>query len=98
MAGGWLIGVMVKATGEPDFLRHYFAVGHEDRAKAEWTAIDHALKVGIVAASPVGGLEPVQAISQTPATLMKTLGLADGQVRALGWKYPRRWILPHLSV
>lgn len=98
MAGGWLIGVMVQAPEEKAFLRHYFAVGHEDRAKAEWTGVDHAFKAGIVASSPVAGLEPVQAISQVPASLMKTLGLADGQVRALGWKYPRRWIIPHLAV
>ena len=98
MAGGWLIGVMVQAPEETAFLRHYFAVGHEDRAKAEWTGVDYALKAGIVASSPVAGLEPVQAISQVPASLMKTLGLADGQVRVLGWKYPRRWIIPHLAV
>ena len=98
MAGGWLIGVVVQAPEEKAFLRHYYAVGHEDRAKAEWTGVDHALKAGIVASSPVDGLEPVQAISRVPATLMKTLGLADGQVRALGWQYPRRWIIPHLTV
>ena len=40
MAKGWLIGVMVERAGEPAPVRYFFAVGHEDRAKAEWTAID----------------------------------------------------------
>lgn len=40
MAGGWLIAVLVEIAGEPAPLRHYFAVGHEDQGKAEWTAVD----------------------------------------------------------
>ena len=43
MANGWLIGVMVELAGEPVALRHFFAVGQPDRAKAEWKAIDKAL-------------------------------------------------------
>lgn len=89
---GWLIGVMVELADAPAAQRWYFAVGHEDRAKAEWTAIDSALRLGGVATSPVGGLEPVQAIAPIPAQKMKTLGLSAGQVRDLGWKWPRRWI------
>ena len=42
MAGGWLIGVLVHLPDEPKPLRHYFAVGHEDQGKSEWTAVDRA--------------------------------------------------------
>jgi uncharacterized membrane protein len=92
MASGWMIGVMVELAGEPKPLRHFFAVGHEDRAKAEWTAIDRAMLIGGVAASPVGGLEPVHAISELSPQMVKSLALKPGEVRALGWKWPRRWI------
>ena len=51
MGSGWMIGVMVELPGEPKPLRHFFAVGHEDRAKAEWTAIDRAMLIGGVAVS-----------------------------------------------
>lgn len=90
--GGWLIGVMVQAPGEPQPLRHYYAVGQPEQAKAEWTAVDAALQVGRVAASPVGGLEPVAAIRELAAPRMAALGLRPGEVRALGWKHPRRWL------
>ena len=53
MASGWLIGVMVELAGEPVALRHFFAAGFEDRAQAEWKAIDRALLIGRVAESPV---------------------------------------------
>ena len=94
MAGGWLIGVLVQITGEPAPLRHYFAVGHEDQAKSEWTA--HRLgrpRGSHVATSPIGGQEPVAAIRAllTPMK-MKVLGLVQGEVRELGWRHPRRWL------
>jgi hypothetical protein len=92
MGSGWMIGVMVELAGEPAALRHFFAVGHEDRAKAEWTAIDRAMLIGGVAASPVGGLEPVHAISELSPQMVKSLALKPGEVRPLGWKWPRRWI------
>lgn len=92
MAGGWLIGVMVEVAGEPVALRHFFAVGHEDRAKAEWSAIDKALLIGAVATSPVSGLEPVHMISELSPRSVKALALKDGEVRGLGWKWPRRWV------
>lgn len=92
MMSGWMIGVMVEVPGEAAALRHFFAVGHEERAKAEWTAIDKAMLIGPVADSPVGGLEPVHAICELPAQRVKTLGLKPGEVRALGWQWPRRWI------
>jgi hypothetical protein len=92
MAGGWLIGVLVHAPGEPGPLRHYFAVGHADQGKSEWTAVDAAREAGRIAESPVGGQEPVEALRALTPASMKTLGLAPGQVRALGWKHPRRWL------
>jgi len=92
MAKGWLIGVMVEREGEPVALRHFFAVGHEDRAKAEWTAIDQALLIGQVAVSPVGGLEPVHAVGELPAKTIAVQGLKPGEVRPLGQRWPRRWI------
>ncbi len=91
MAGGWLIGVMVEVAGEAAPLRHFFAVGHEDRSKAEWTAIDSAMLIGRIATRPVGGLEPVHMVSELTARTTKTLALKAGEVRPLGWRWPRRW-------
>lgn len=89
---GWIIAVMVEQSGEPEPVRHYYAVGFEERAKAEWTAIDAAGAIGSIATSPVRGLEPVQALSALAATRMKRLGLQPGQVRALGPLWPRSWL------
>jgi hypothetical protein len=89
---GWVIGVMVEVAGEPEPLRHYWAIGHEDRAKAEWTALDAALEHGHVTTSPFRGLEPVQMLVQLSPARMKQLGLKDREVRALGRKLPRRWL------
>lgn len=89
---GWVIGVMVEHPDVRQAVRHYFAVGHDDRAKAEWTAVDWALREGRVAASPVAGQEPVQALRELTPTLMAKLGLKPGEVRALGWRHPRRWL------
>ncbi len=79
-------------AGEPAPLRHFFAVGHEERAKAEWRAVDQALLIGRVAESPVGGLEPVHAISELTPKTIKALALKAGEVRSLGWRWPRKWI------
>ncbi len=92
MATGWLIGVMVELAGEPLPLRHFFAVGHEDRARAEWKAIDRALLIGKVATSPIDSLEPVHAVSELPADAVTKLALKAGEVRSLGRKWPRRWV------
>jgi hypothetical protein len=89
---GWLIGVLIEVDGEPAPVRHFFAVGHDDRAKAEWRAIDAALLVGRVAGSPVGGLEPVHMISELTAKTIRAVALRSGEVRSLGWRWPRRWI------
>jgi uncharacterized membrane protein len=91
VSGGWLIGVLVAGDGQP-MLRHYFAVGHADRAKAEWTAIDCALRLGEVATSPLAGAEPVEALRALTLQKMTALGLAPGEVRELGWRHPRRWL------
>ncbi|WP_309606548.1 hypothetical protein [Phenylobacterium sp.] len=92
MAAGWLIGVLVELVGEPAPLRHYFAVGHEDQAKCEWTALDWAGRTGRIASSPVAGQEPVEAIRPLTLARMKSFGLAPGEVRELGWRHPRRWL------
>ena len=83
---------MVELPGEAAPVRHFFAVGHLDRAKAEWTAIDQALRIGPVAASPVGGLEPVHTVAELSPRTVKGLALKPGEVRPLGWKWPRRWM------
>lgn len=86
-----MIGVMVEVAGEPKAMRHFFAVGHDDRAKAEWIAVDKALLLGRISVSPVGGYEPVHAVGElTPRTVVQ-FALKPGEVRPLGWKQPRRW-------
>ena len=92
MSSGWLIGVMIELAGEAAPVRHFFAVGHEDRNKAEWTAIDRAMLIGQVASSPVKGLEPVHVIGALNPKTVKSLALKPGEVRTLGWKWPRRWL------
>ena len=84
--------MLVELPGEPAPLRHYYAIGHEDRGKAEWTAVDLAGRDGNVASSPYRGLEPVEAVRSLTAARMAMLGLAKGEVRVLGWTYPRRWM------
>jgi hypothetical protein len=89
---GWVIGVMVEVEDEPVPLRHYYAIGHEDRAKAEWTALDAAQQLGGIAASPFRGMEPVQMLGELTPARMRRLGLLPREVRALGRKWPRRWL------
>ena len=88
---GWLIGVMLEIVGEPAPLRHYFAVGFADRAKAEWTALDAAAGFGFITTSPFEGQEPVEALSMISTAKMKRFGLAAGAVRVLGRVHPRKW-------
>lgn len=88
---GWLVGVLVAPPGEA-MQRHYYAVGHADRAKAEWTAVDCAVRLGEVAVSPIGGQEPVEALRAFTPARMTSLGLAHGEIRELGWRHPRRWL------
>ena len=97
MTTGWLVGVLVETDG--GFVRHFYAAAREDQARAEWSAGDRAQNEGTVATSPRGGTEPVQAISPLSADAVRSLDLAPGEVRALGVRWPRRWVgnrlLPH---
>ena len=89
---GWVIGVMVELAGEPAPLRHYYAIGFEDRAKAEWTALDAAMTLGAITSSPFQGQEPVQTLGQLTPARMKRLGLLAREVRSLGRAWPRKWL------
>lgn len=89
---GWVIGVMVELAGEPAPLRHYYAIGFEDRAKAEWTALDAAMTLGAITSGPFKGQEPVQTLGQLTPARMKRLGLLAREVRALGRAWPRKWL------
>lgn len=88
---GWMIGVLVELP-DGGLERQFYAAAREDRAHAEWSAVDMAIAKGPIAVSPSRGIEPVQAIAQLSAAAIKTLGLAPGQVMALGSKWPRRWV------
>jgi hypothetical protein len=92
---GWLIGVMVEARGDRGPTRRFYAIGQPDRARAEWKAVDHAMAEGAVASSPVGGLEPVHAVTPLSVHRMRLLGLRADAVQALGSRWPR-W-LPHTT-
>ena len=94
---GWVVGVMVEVAGETYPVRHYFGVGKADRAQAEWSAVDRALEAGAVASSPFRGVEPVEALREIVAYKMVELGLKPGETRALGDKFPRRWLPADVS-
>jgi hypothetical protein len=89
---GWMIGVMVRLAGQPAPVRQFFAVAQDDLALAEWAAVDLAVAAGDVASSPVGGVEPVESVGRLSADVIGDAGMAAGQVRALGSKWPRRWL------
>lgn len=100
MTGGWMIGVLVDMAGEPAPVRHFFAVAKPDRARAEWAAVDRASDAGAISVSPSGGQEPVEALALISAATLAAMGLADGETRALGRRWPRRWIgadKPHVN-
>ena len=90
---GWLIGVLVTAPGEARPRRHFYAVAEPERARAEWAAVDCALAAGEVASSPAEGLEPVQAVGALPSHRLAAHSLGGGQIRALGPKWPRSWLM-----
>jgi hypothetical protein len=92
MTSGWMIGVMLETPDEVAPVRHFFAVRDADRARAEWRAIDRARAFGHLAASPVGGLEPVHLVSELSPKVVQAQALRPDEVRPLGWKWPRRWI------
>jgi hypothetical protein len=87
-----MIGVMVLVAGETAPVRHFYAVAKEDRETAEWSAVDLAVALGSVASSPVGGVEPVQAVGRLSADVIAEAGMTSGQARALGHRWPRRWL------
>jgi hypothetical protein len=87
-----MIGVMVEPERGAAPVRQFFAVGRVDRNRAEWAAVDLALASGAVATSPSGGAEPVEAVAPLSAAVCKAMGLVEGQVRALGPRWPRRWL------
>ena len=89
---GWVVAVMLQLDEEPQPLRRYFAVARPDRSRAEWAAVDAAVALGRVAVSPIAGQEPVQAMAEIPARVGQAMGLGAGQIRALGARWPRRWI------
>ncbi|WP_333586417.1 hypothetical protein [Phenylobacterium sp.] len=91
---GWVVAVLVERPGQGP-QRRYFAIGEAERARAEWTAVDMAIGLGeAVAASPVQGQEPVEALAGLPPARMTRLGLAPGARRDLGDLRPRRWLSP----
>lgn len=87
-----MVGVMLELADEPQPVRHFYAVGHDDRSRAEWAAIDQALTTGAVATSPVGGVEPVEAFAQLSPRIIRRMGLMPGRVHPLGRLWPRRWL------
>ena len=92
VAAGWMIGVLVETPGEPLPLRRYYAVAKDDRAQAEWAAVDRALILGRIATSPVGGVEPVETVGPLAPRMAASQALRPGMVRDLGFQWPRRWL------
>jgi hypothetical protein len=88
----WMVGVMLELPDAAAPVRHFYAVGHEDRNRAEWAAVDEALARGAVATSPVAGVEPVEAFARLSPRVVRRMGLAAGGVRPLGTLWPRRWL------
>jgi hypothetical protein len=88
----WMVGVMLEVEDEPQPVRHFYAVGHDDQARAEWAAVDAALTLGALATSPIDGIEPVTAFQRLTPRTVKRMGLAEGRVRPLGRLWPRRWL------
>jgi hypothetical protein len=89
---GWLIGVLVVPPGERVPVRHFWAIGIGDRARAEWAAADRAMLLGDIASSPYQGTEPVEAMTPLSRNSFSWSGLTEGEARALGVKWPRRWL------
>ncbi len=90
--GGWLVGVLMEDADGAQ--QEYFAVAREDRARAEWAAADVALTRGAIASSPRGGAEPVEALAALSPALIERFGVRPNAVKALGRRWPRRWVAP----
>lgn len=91
---GWVIGVMLTPEGETAPVRLFYAVAKPDEHRAEWAALDLAGPMGRVASSPFKGFEPVEAIGPISNLTARQMGLADGAVKPLGRRWPRRWLGP----
>jgi hypothetical protein len=89
---GWMIGVLLELDDEPNPLRHFYAVAQPDQARAEWAAADRALLAGVIASSPYGGMEPVEALGALSGHALRHLALQPGQTKELGRKWPRRFL------
>ena len=89
---GWMIAVLLHLPDEPEVVRHYFAVAQLDQARAEWAAADRAMLTGPIASSPHAGMEPVQAIGKLSRHAVGLLCLGPGEMKALGRKWPRRFL------
>ena len=89
---GWMIGVLLELEDEPEPLRHFYAVAQPDQSRAEWAAADRALLAGIIASSPYGGMEPVEAVRALSGPALRLLGLKPGQLKAFGRKLPRGFL------
>jgi|GEM_PF-5498817 len=92
MTTGWVIGVLTEMGGGAPPERCFYAVAQADQARAEWAAGDLATAAGVVAGSPSGGMEPIEAIAPLTAAAVKSLGLAPGGAKSLGPRWPRRLI------
>jgi hypothetical protein len=95
-----MIGVLMEGAPGRAPARQFFAVAEPDRARAEWAAADRAMLLGAIASSPHQGHEPVDAVGELDERAIQLLGLGAGQIKALGDKWPRRWlptarVLPH---
>lgn len=89
---GWVIGVMLTPEGESAPVRYFYAVAKPDEHRAGWAALDLAAPLGRMATSPIQGVEPVEAIGPISSLILRQMGLADGAVKALGRRWPRRWL------
>lgn len=89
---GWVVGVLIETDEAPSPQRRYFLVAQADRARAEWSAVDCAMLEGPIASSPARGLEPVEALKAVSAPALKSAGLSPGAAKALGPRWPRRWL------
>jgi len=89
-----MIAVLVDLPDEAPAVRHFYAVAKPDQGRAEWAAVDCATTIGMVSVSPVRGVEPVEAVAALNIHTLKQIGLAAGQVKAMGRRWPRRWLGP----
>jgi hypothetical protein len=87
-----MIGVLLDLPEERNPVRCFYAVGKADRAVAEWLAADRALTDGRIATSAFSGVEPVEAVAAISTHTAALMGLRPGDLKALGSRWPRRWL------